>query len=88
MSKSNFFIFEEEKEQDMTNGRMTITEVADKIGVTSKTIMRWEASGKVKKAKRDWRGWRFYTRDDMLGLKKFKESIFYAENEEGTRNVN
>lgn len=61
----------------MVNGRMTITEAAEKIGVTSKTIMRWENSGKVGKAKRDWRGWRFYTQEDVAILKGFKDSIFY-----------
>lgn len=71
----------------MTNGRMTITEAAGKIGVTSKTIMRWEQSGKVKRAKRDWRGWRFYTNEDVVQLKQFKESIFYdTESKEEAKN--
>lgn len=61
------------------DSRMTITQVADKIGVTPKTIMRWEKSGKVKKSKRDWRGWRFYTSEDLEHLKNFKDMIFYYE---------
>ena len=61
----------------MMNGRISITEAAQQIGVTSKTIMRWEKSGKVKKAKRDWRGWRFYTAEDLKALKNFKEAVFY-----------
>ena len=60
----------------MVEIRMTITEAADKVGVTAKTIMRWEQAGKVKKAKRDWRGWRFYTSEDVISLKLFKDSIF------------
>jgi DNA-binding transcriptional MerR regulator len=63
----------------MTDIRMTITEVADSIGVTAKTIMRWEQAGKVKKAKRDWRGWRFYTQDDLENLKNFKECVVYSQ---------
>ncbi len=63
----------------MTDVRMTITEAADIIGVTAKTIMRWEQAGKVEKAKRDWRGWRFYTKEDMENLKNFKECIFYSQ---------
>lgn len=62
-----------------TDTRMTITEAADSIGVTAKTIMRWEQAGKVKKAKRDWRGWRFYTQDDLEDLKNFKECVVYSQ---------
>ena len=41
-------------------GRMTISEVARKLGITTKTIIRWEKAGKIRKAKRDWNGWRYY----------------------------
>jgi len=57
------------------DGRMTITDVADIIGVTPKTIVRWEKSGKIKGCKRDWRGWRVYEKDDLDNLKKIKETI-------------
>ena len=65
----------------MANGRMTITDVAERIGVTAKTIVRWEKSGKIKRSKRDWRGWRVYEKDDFRRLKEFKESIIYFEEE-------
>lgn len=61
----------------MGNGRMTITDVAERIGVTQKTIVRWERAGKVRTAKRDWRGWRVYDKDDLKELKDFKETIIY-----------
>lgn len=63
----------------MSNGKFTITEVADKIGVTTKTIVRWEKSKKVGQAKRDWRGWRVYDKNDLKRLKDFKETIIYYE---------
>lgn len=63
----------------MGNGRMTITDVAERLGITTKTIIRWEKSGKVNRAKRDWRGWRFYEKDDLKQLKQFKETIIYYE---------
>jgi DNA-binding transcriptional MerR regulator len=59
----------------MSNGRMTITDVAGRLGVTPKTITRWEKSGKVRRAKRDWRGWRIYEQDDFKKLKEFKETV-------------
>ena len=55
----------------MLDGRLSITEVAKELGVTTKTITRWEKAGKVKLAKRDWRGWRVYSHeepDEMKGL--------------------
>ena len=63
----------------MANGRMTITDVADRLGVTTKTITRWEKAGKVDRAKRDWRGWRIYDKDDLRKLKSFKEAIVQLE---------
>ncbi len=57
------------------NGKLTITEAAEMVGVVSKTIMRWEATGKVRKPKRDWRGWRFYDSDDIEELKEFRNII-------------
>lgn len=57
------------------NHRMTITEVAKQVGVVPKTILRWEKSGKVKKARKDWRGWRVYTETDLEELKLFHGSI-------------
>jgi DNA-binding transcriptional MerR regulator len=58
---------------------MTITDVADRLGVTPKTIVRWEKSGKVSRAKRDWRGWRVYEKGDLKKLKEFKETVIYFE---------
>ena len=55
---------------------LTITEAAEKIGVVPKTIMRWEQSGKVPKAKRDWRGWRVYTDQELEDLLKFRNSLY------------
>ena len=63
----------------MNDGRMTITDVAERIGVTPKTIVRWEKAGKINSSKRDWRGWRVYDKNDLKRLKDFKETIIYYE---------
>ena len=65
--------------------RLSITEVAKSVGVTPRTIMRWEKTGKIKRPGRDWRGWRFYLKDDVEGIKKFYESTY--EYEEGDRSM-
>ena len=58
------------------NGRMTITEMARKVGIAPKTLMRWEKSGKIRKSKRDWRGWRFYDELDLTDIKHFYETVY------------
>ena len=63
----------------MNDTRMTITDIAERIGVTPKTIIRWEKSGKVNRAKRDWRGWRVYDKSDFKKLRNFKETVIYFE---------
>ena len=65
------------------NGRLTVTEVAERIGVTTKTIVRWEKAGKVEASKRDWRGWRVYDRSDLKKLKTFKDTIVVLTEEDG-----
>ena len=57
------------------NKRMTITEVAAIVGISPKTIVRWEKVGKVRRAKRDWRGWRIYESTDLAHIKSFRETI-------------
>ncbi len=59
----------------MVDKRMTITEVAKLVGISSKTIARWEKVGKVNRPKRDWRGWRVYDEEDLLKIKQFREAI-------------
>lgn len=61
------------------NGRLTITDIAKKVGVTPKTIMRWEKSGKIKKPKRDWKGWRIYLEDDLARIQQVIDSLYDPE---------
>lgn len=63
-------------EGNQLNGRMTITELAEKVGVTPKTIMRWEKAGKIKKPKRDWKGWRFYDHEDVEDIQKIVSTVY------------
>ena len=61
------------------DGRLTITEIATTLGITPRTIMRWEKAGKIKKPKRDWRGWRFYHKEDLEDIKQFYETTYEQE---------
>jgi excisionase family DNA binding protein len=45
--------------------RLTITDVAKRLNISTKTIVRWEKAGKIDRAKRDWRGWRIFQEEDI-----------------------
>lgn len=60
----------------MPNGWLSVTEVAKELGVTTKTITRWEKAGKIKQAKRDWRGWRVYSPEDLEVMKGFVQAVY------------
>ena len=60
----------------MLDGRLSITEIAKELGVTTKTITRWEKAGKIKRAKRDWRGWRVYSNDELVEMKSLVEAVY------------
>lgn len=61
------------------NKRLTITEVAQIIGINPKTIIRWEKTGRIRKSKRDWRGWRIYDQQDVDMIRSFHDAVFEAE---------
>ncbi len=56
--------------------RLTITELADQIGITPKTIIRWEKAGKIRKPKRDWKGWRVYDEEDIEQIRKIVSTVY------------
>jgi hypothetical protein len=55
---------------------ITITQVAHMTGISAKTIARWEKIGRIRKAKRNWRGWRIYEKEDIMQIKNFLETVF------------
>ena len=66
----------QQEEGSKLNSRLTITELAERVGVTPKTIMRWEKAGKIKKSKRDWKGWRFYLEEDITDIERILSSVY------------
>ena len=65
-----------EKGAARASGRITITDLAQQLGVSVKTILRWEKAGKIRKARRDWRGWRVYAQEDIIELRGFFETVY------------
>jgi hypothetical protein len=64
---------------DENQKRMTITEVAQIVGISAKTIMRWEKLGKIKKPKRNWRSWRVYDENDLIQIRQLHEILIEVE---------
>ena len=60
----------------MDKERLTITKVAEKVGVTVKTLIRWEKAGRIKKARRDWKGWRSYSEEELSDIEKITNSVY------------
>lgn len=60
----------------MLDGRLSITDIAKELGISPKTITRWEKAGKIKRAKRDWRGWRVYSPEDIEQMKTLLEAVY------------
>lgn len=56
--------------------RLTITELAEKVGVSPKTLIRWEKSGKIKKPKRDWKGWRVYEVMEAEAIERIINQVY------------
>jgi DNA-binding transcriptional MerR regulator len=55
-----------------------IRDVALRLDRSILTIKRWEKQGLIPKARKDSRGWRIYTEDEVQAiLKKVRESNYF-----------
>ena len=53
-------------------GLVTVGDAARVLGVDRSTLYRWEHRGIVRPL-RDYRGWRFYRREDVDRLRRWRE---------------
>ena len=62
----------------MSRERYYIKEILIRIDRNKTTLIRWEESGLIPKAKRDSRGWRYYTEQEIeYILKRIKETNYF-----------
>ncbi len=55
----------------LNNNRYGSQRVAEILGIYKRTLLNWEAAGKIPKAKRDpMNNYRYYTEEDIARLKK------------------
>ena len=45
-----------------------LKDVQDRIDRGKTTLIRWEKEGLIPEAKRDSRGWRYYSKDEVLNI--------------------
>jgi len=55
------------------NKTYKINNLAKELGVSIQTIKNYENSGILPKAKRDKKGWRYYTLEDVIKIKALYE---------------
>jgi len=51
-------------------------DVCDRFDVTKNTLFRWEKEGKISKAKKDWRGWRIFTDENIQEIRNIIEEKY------------
>jgi len=61
----------------MSKERYYLNEILKRIDRNKTTLIRWEAAGLIPKAKRDSRGWRYYTEKEVLAVVKLIKDTEY-----------
>lgn len=58
----------------MTAGKKKSTystqDVCTKFDITKTTLFKWEKDGKISKTKKDWRGWRVFSENNVEDIKR------------------
>lgn len=49
---------------------LSTNEVCKLFDVTKTTLFKWEKEGKMKKARKDWRGWRIFSEENVDEIRK------------------
>jgi DNA-binding transcriptional MerR regulator len=52
----------------MKNKKYRLKDIADRIDRDKSTLIRWEKEELIPKARRDSRGWRYYTKDEVMEI--------------------
>ncbi len=52
----------------MKDKKYRLKDIQDKIDRDKTTLIRWEKEGLIPEAKRDSRGWRYYTREEVARI--------------------
>ena len=64
----------------MQNKKYRLKDIGEKIDRDKTTLIRWEKVGLIPEAKRDSRGWRYYSRDEVSNIVKTVLTTDYFRN--------
>ena len=61
----------------MAEEKFYLNEILRKVDRNKTTLIRWEEVGLIPRAKRDSRGWRYYTREEIERITRLIEQSNY-----------
>ena len=64
----------------MENKKYRLKDIGEKIDRDKTTLIRWEKVGLIPEAKRDSRGWRYYSREEVGDIVKTVLTTDYFRN--------
>ena len=64
----------------MIDGNYSINDIVKRVGRNKTTVLRWEEQGLIPMAKRDSRGWRYYTKEDVDYIVNLVKKTDYFRN--------
>jgi len=71
----------------MDNKKYRIKDIEEKIDRDKTTLIRWEKEGLILKAKRDSRGWRYYSKEQVKDIVSNVLSTDYFRNNPRESNI-
>ena len=53
------------------NNRFTKKVILDRFGIAENTLRSWETKGIISPPERDWRGWKWYSKQHLAEIKRY-----------------
>lgn len=67
----------------MESKKYHLKDILDRIDRDKTTLIRWEREGMIPQAKRDSRGWRYYSKDEVSNIVNEVLATDYFRNVQG-----
>jgi hypothetical protein len=61
-------------------GHYRVSDIAKQVDRSTMAVMRWEKEGLIPKVRKDSRGWRIYTKDQVDDIVKLVKDTKYFQN--------
>ena len=61
---------------------LTTQEVCNQLDISKRTLQNWEKAGVIHKVRRDWRGYRIFTKEDVEQIREVIRSKAERHGEE------